>query len=404
MAKLTTNNITDAAVTEDKLATGAVTETKIGAGAVTEAKIGAGAVTEGKIGTGAVTNTKIGADAVDASKLDETDDYTWTGTHSFTGGTITVPSPSGDNDAASKAYVDNVALGLKWKEPVAVRAQGNIVLSGPGATIDGEAMSLDDRVLCDQQSTGTEDGIYLWKGAAVAMVRAPDAQVGDSFAGAAMFVEKGTDADRGYVCTNDSGSDVIGTDALTMTVFAGTVSAHALGGASHTADTLANLNSKVSDATLIDKGSANTFTEKQTFTSGAATDAPAALTPMAADPSSPVNGDIWITTGGAVRARANGATINLNSQPIQQVHKVTAGEVTAGFLTLANTPLDALHVTVDIFTGIRQMNKQVVGATGATPDFDVLNGNELHINNNGAATGLSGNIIADDILIITYMK
>lgn len=41
------------------------------------------------IATGAITSAKIGANAVDASKLDETDDYTWTGTHDFSGATLT---------------------------------------------------------------------------------------------------------------------------------------------------------------------------------------------------------------------------------------------------------------------------------------------------------------------------
>lgn len=41
------------------------------------------------IATGAITSAKIGANAVDASKLDETDDYTWTGVHDFSGATLT---------------------------------------------------------------------------------------------------------------------------------------------------------------------------------------------------------------------------------------------------------------------------------------------------------------------------
>lgn len=41
------------------------------------------------IATGAITNAKLGADSVDASKLDETDDYTWTGAHDFSGSSIT---------------------------------------------------------------------------------------------------------------------------------------------------------------------------------------------------------------------------------------------------------------------------------------------------------------------------
>lgn len=364
-----------------------------------------GAITEDKLGTGAVTVDKIGSDSVNAEKLDETDNYTWTGTHDFTGGSVQVPSPSGDNDAATRSYVDNVAIGLKWKTPVKVRAQGNIDLSAPGATIDGETMVVDDRVLCDQQATGTEDGIYLWKGAAVAMVRADDAAAGSHFAGAAMVVEKRTDADKAFLCTNDTGSDVLGTDAITMIVFSGVAEQHAMGGGSHTVDTLANLNTKLSGGDeLVSRTKANTWAQKQTFASGAATDAPVGLTPMASDPSSLSNGDVWPTTAGAMKSRLNGVTKRLDEELKPEMHKVTAGEVTAGYFTLAQTPIAADRVRASIVNGIEQVNKQLVGATGVTPDFDVLSGNQLHINNNGGATGLSGDIVVDDVLIVRYEK
>lgn len=89
---------------------------------------------------------------------------------------------------------------------------------------------------------------------------------------------------------------------------------------------------------------------------------------------------------------------------VEIMHKVTAGEVAAGFLTLPSYPVNQSLVRVTPVKGPAQVNKQNVGATGATPDYDVLgtNNEELHINNNGAATGLSGDIKANDILIIEY--
>lgn len=350
----------------------------------------------------AVQTAKIDNDAVDSSKLDETDDYTFTGTIDVTGGTLTAASPSGDNDVATKGYTDSIAAGLTWKDPVVVRAQGNITLSGPGASIDGIPMSLDDRVLCDQQSTPTEDGIYLWKGAAVAMVRSSDAQAGSDFAGASMVVEQGTDADIPYMCTNDKGSGILGTDNIVMQVFPGAALPHDLGGSKHNADTLANLNSKISDGTVVDKDTANTWSEKQTFQSGAATDSPVKLDPMASDPSSLGDGDIWAVTSGRAKVRSNGVTRSIDEEIKTEMHKVTAGEVTAGYFTLSSNPVNAQSVRASVVGGIPQVNKQVVGATGATPDFDILSTNQFNINNNGAATGLSGDIAQDDILIIAY--
>lgn len=356
------------------------------------------------IADGAVTNDKLGTDAVDSAKFDETDDYTLTGTIDMTGATaVTVPTPSGDNEASPKSYVDNVAAGLKWKDSARVRAQGNIAVAAPGANIDSTAMSVDERVLLDQQSTAAEDGIYLWKGAAVPMVRTEDAQVGDSFASVALFIEEGTDADLAMVCTNDDGSDVIGTHDLNFTTFSGGAVAHALGGAAHTADTLANLNSKISGGkNVAAKEDANSWSERQTFNSGGVADAPIVVSPMAADPTTPTEGEVWTLTGGATKARVNGVTKRLDENIATQMHKVTAGEVTAGYLTLAASPVNAQSVRAAIVGGIQQVNKQVVGATGVTPDYDVLSTNQLHINNAGAATGLSGDIVEDDVLMIAY--
>lgn len=87
---------------------------------------------------------------------------------------------------------------------------------------------------------------------------------------------------------------------------------------------------------------------------------------------------------------------------VQEMHKVTAGEVSSGYFTLAQNPKAATSVVVTIVSGLEQVNKQCVGSTGATPDFDVLSTNRVHINNNGGASGLSGDIEADDILVITY--
>jgi len=86
----------------------------------------------------------------------------------------------------------------------------------------------------------------------------------------------------------------------------------------------------------------------------------------------------------------------------QEMHKITSGEVTAGYFTLANSPVNAQSVRVTVVNGIHQVSKQVVGSTGATPDFDVLNTSQVHINNNGSATGLSGDMGEDDVVIIEY--
>ena len=126
---------------------------------------------------------------------------------------------SADTDVATKAYVDSTSQGLDLKESVMVATTANITLSGT-QTIDGVAVTADKRVLVKDQSTGTENGIYLCK--AGAWSRADDFATGDDEAGAFTFVEQGTvNGDNGFVCTNNAGDAVVGTDALTFTQFSG---------------------------------------------------------------------------------------------------------------------------------------------------------------------------------------
>ena len=121
--------------------------------------------------------------------------------------------------AASKAYADSVASGLDLKESCMVATTANISLSGT-QTIDGVSVTAGKRVLVKDQSTGSENGIYVC--AAGSWARATDFAAGSAEAGAFTFIEQGTaNGDNGFVCTNNAGSDVVGTNALVFTQFSG---------------------------------------------------------------------------------------------------------------------------------------------------------------------------------------
>ena len=143
-------------------------------------------------------------------------------------GTVTVPSGYknrsgfGANSLVSKEYVDAVKVGLDFKDSVRVASTGNLTISGPGSAIDGISLSSGDRVLLKNQSTGSENGIYVWNGAASALTRATDADADvEVTAGMFVFVEEGTaNADNGYVLTTD-GTITVGSTALTFTQFSG---------------------------------------------------------------------------------------------------------------------------------------------------------------------------------------
>lgn len=102
--------------------------------------------------------------------------------------------PASAQDAATRAYVDTAIEGLAWKDSVVVATGSNISLASPGATVDGITMVAGDRVLVRSQSTASENGIYIWNGAAVAMTRSPDASTAPELEQAVTTVEEGTSA------------------------------------------------------------------------------------------------------------------------------------------------------------------------------------------------------------------
>ena len=128
-------------------------------------------------------------------------------------------TPTASTDAASKSYVDGVSQGLDVKDSVKVATTANITLSGT-QTIDGVAVSADERVLVKDQSTASQNGLYLCK--ASAWERTTDLAAGANAAGMFTFVEQGTvNAENGFVCTSDSGSAVVATNNLAYSQFSG---------------------------------------------------------------------------------------------------------------------------------------------------------------------------------------
>lgn len=130
---------------------------------------------------------------------------------------INLPSPVDSGDAANKAYVDSAIEGLAWKDSARVSTQSNIDLSSPGATIDGVTMASQDRVLVRNQSTQSQNGIYVWNGSAVAMTRSLDASTFAELEQAAITVEEGTDAGATFRQTQVNGT--IGSSNIIWTSF-----------------------------------------------------------------------------------------------------------------------------------------------------------------------------------------
>jgi hypothetical protein len=128
-------------------------------------------------------------------------------------------TPTAASDAATKGYVDASQQGLDVKESVKAATTGNITLSGT-QTVDGVALSVGDRVLVKNQSTGSENGIYVV--ASSGWSRAADADADSEVtAGLFTFVEEGTvNGDAGFSLTTN-GNITVGSTSLSFSQFSG---------------------------------------------------------------------------------------------------------------------------------------------------------------------------------------
>jgi hypothetical protein len=145
--------------------------------------------------------------------------------------------PTDAQDAATKAYVDATKQGLDVKDSVRAATTANISLSGT-QTVDGIELEAGNRVLVKNQSTASENGIYLVVSGGT-WTRAIDFNTsGKVTSGAFTFVEEGTaNADSGWVLTTD-GAVTLGTTSLTFTQFSGAGQITAGAGLTKTGNTL----------------------------------------------------------------------------------------------------------------------------------------------------------------------
>ena len=138
-----------------------------------------------------------------------------------------VADPNNPKDAANKTYVDSLFQGLDIKESVVATTDAtNIDLTSsadPGA-IDGVTLTDGDRVLLKDQTTASENGIYVATTAAdpSSWARASDVDEDDEVdAGMFVFVEEGTSfSNKGFVLVSDDPL-VVDTDDLQFTQFSG---------------------------------------------------------------------------------------------------------------------------------------------------------------------------------------
>jgi hypothetical protein len=156
-------------------------------------------------------------DAATASKLVKRD----------ASGNAKVATPTDAAHIATKGYVDSARQGLDVKASVRVATTAPINLATDleaGDVIDGVTLVAGDRVLVKNQSTASENGIYVAVASGAAS-RSSDANgtadTGELTSGTFTFVEAGTvNFDSGFVISTD-GTITVGTTGITWTQFSG---------------------------------------------------------------------------------------------------------------------------------------------------------------------------------------
>ncbi len=133
---------------------------------------------------------------------------------------VNVGDPSSNTDAANKQYVDAFVRGLSWKNSVVAASTANVTVSSAPSSLDGVTLSANDRVLLKNQSTASENGIYVFASAGAALTRATDADSAAELAGATVTVTQGsTNADKVFRLITDS--ITLGSTSLSFTELGG---------------------------------------------------------------------------------------------------------------------------------------------------------------------------------------
>lgn len=137
---------------------------------------------------------------------------------------LNLPDATLPQHPATFAQLNAAVEGLAWKDGVRVGSTANLNLASPGASIDSISLTSGDRVLVKDQTTGNENGIYVWNGAATPMTRALDMSAAAEFEGAVVTVEEGT-VNAGTTWRQTVVNLTVGTTTVTFTPFGTSVPA-----------------------------------------------------------------------------------------------------------------------------------------------------------------------------------
>ena len=313
-------------------------------------------------------------------------------TLSFNNQSLTnLAQPVNPNDAATKTYVDQSALGLSVKASVAVATTvaGTLATSfASGQIIDGVTLATGQRILIKNQASGSDNGIYVVSSSG-APVRSADCNSSTNYtAGAFVFVEDGTVNQGAAYVVNTQGTITPGTTSVAWVQFSGTsptatnLSAGVLGSIPYQSAASTTLmlsgNTAATDTVLVSHGTGSTAAAPTLSNAPALSAANMTSFPT-------LNQS---TTGNAATATTAGTTTNVAGGAIGSIHYQSAASTTA-FLagnTAASDMVVVSHGSGSAAVAPTLTNAPALSAANMTA-FPTLNQNT-----SGTAAGLSSTL------------
>lgn len=284
----------------------------------------------------------------------------------FPGSVTLNAAPTADLEAATKGYVDSVAQGLDVKASVRVATTENGTLAtafADGSVVDGVTLATGDRILIKDQTDATANGIYV-VAASGAPTRSLDMNEGNEFPSAFTFVEDGTsNADKGFVCTNNSVT--VGVTEIAFSQFSGAGTFVAGNGLTLTGNSFS-----INTAVTVDVNTAQTLTNK-TLTS----------------PS--------ITTPTVTGLKLDDSSIVFEGTADDHETTLTVTDPTADRTITLQDASGTVAFTADIETAVDAFGTAVTGGTGISASY-ASTSNILTITNEGvqSLTGTADQITA----------
>lgn len=308
-----------------------------------------------------------GAGDITANSFDD-------GTAVLSGGILSgLLAPTNNSHAVNKKYVDDLIAGIKWKQPARLASTTNVSLNGL-ITIDGVSVNSGDRILIKDQTNPIQNGIYI--ASSGAWLRTNDLSSGSSAASCVVWIEEGsTQAETGYICTNDIGSDVTGINPLTWLQFTGSGTIIAGDGLSKVLNTL-NVNVDNSTIEIV----LDTLQVKALGITGSQ------IANTTISNNKLINNSITINTSGGIiggSTVALGSALNLQLDPTGIV-LTTGDQSITGIKTFSNIETTVLSINSESIAGQRlYYGYDSVGLVSVTNTPQTLIFNTSVINDTG---------------------